>query len=258
MRAALVDVLDRPLADQHVVPLVIDDHAHALSLEVEGDLVNLAAAPVHVQVGVGENRTVQKVLQTGLVVAVHVGVPEDVLALPARHIDVLLQNNTVLGERAGLVGAEDVDRTEVLDRVELLHDHLLARHGQSPLGEVHRHHHRKHLGGQAEGNSETEHEGSRPVMLRDADDQEDDANHHDHEAHHQPGEPRDAAVEAGEDRGAPELLRNRSEVGAQTRVDDNGLRRTADHIASLEDGVRHLDDCRRGLSGRLGVLLDRH
>ena len=129
MRAALVDVLDRPLADQHVIPLVIDDHAHALALEVEGNLIDLAAATIHVQVGVGEHGTVQKVLQTRLVVAVHVGVAEDILALPARHIDVLLQNDTVLGERAGLVGAEDVDRAEVLDRVELLHDHLLPRHG---------------------------------------------------------------------------------------------------------------------------------
>ena len=42
--ADLVDILDRALADEHVVALVIDHHRHALALEVEGDFIHLAGS----------------------------------------------------------------------------------------------------------------------------------------------------------------------------------------------------------------------
>ena len=145
--ATLEDVLDGTLTNEHVVSLVIDHHAHPLALKVERDLIYLPAATIDIKVGVGEHRSVKQVTQTGLVVAVHVGVAEDILTLPSGHIHVLLENDAILRERSRLVGAEDIDGTEVLDGIELLHDHLLARHREGPLRQVHGNHHRKHLGG---------------------------------------------------------------------------------------------------------------
>ena len=49
------------------------------------------------------------------------------------------------GERARLVAAEDVDAAEVLDRREVLHDHLLARHPDRALRERDRRDHRQEL-----------------------------------------------------------------------------------------------------------------
>ena len=71
---------------------------------------------------------VEQVLQAGLEVAVEVGSREDLLVFLARDVAVLLQHDAVRGQRAGLVGAEDVHGAEVLDRVEPLDDDLLARH----------------------------------------------------------------------------------------------------------------------------------
>ena len=50
------------------------------------------------------------------------------------------------GERAGLVAAQDVDAAEVLDRREVLHDHLLARHPDRALRERDGRDHRQELG----------------------------------------------------------------------------------------------------------------
>ncbi len=133
MRADLVDILDRAFADEHVVALVIDDHRHALALEIEGDLIHLAAAALHVELGMREHRAVQQVAQPGLVVTVHVGVAQHVLAIPVGDIHGFFQNDAVLGQRAGLVRAKNVDGAEVLDRVEALDDHLLLRHRDGPL-----------------------------------------------------------------------------------------------------------------------------
>ena len=150
MGARLEDVLNRPLANEDVVSLVIDHHGHPLPLEIKRDLVHLPATSVDIKIGMGKNRVIQQVAQPRLVVAVHVGVSQDVLALSAGHIDIFLQDHAVLGQSAGLVRAENVDRPEVLDRVEFLHDHLFAGHGQRSLGEVHRHHHREHFRRHAE------------------------------------------------------------------------------------------------------------
>ncbi len=115
--AGLEDRLDRALADEDVVALVLDDHRHALADEIEGYLVDLAAGALDVEVLVGQDREVEEVAQPRLVVAVHPRVAEDVLARPVRHVDVALEGHLVLGDRAGLVGAKDVHGAEVLDRL---------------------------------------------------------------------------------------------------------------------------------------------
>ena len=65
---------------------------------------------VRVGLRVREHRAVQDVLQAGLEVAVHVRQREHALVFLQRHVAVLLQDDVVHRQRAGLVGAEHVHR----------------------------------------------------------------------------------------------------------------------------------------------------
>ena len=56
------------------------------------------------------------------------------------------------------VGAQDIHRPEVLDRIEALDDHPLARHRDGPLRQIDGHDHRQHFGCQADGDGEREHQ----------------------------------------------------------------------------------------------------
>ena len=258
MGAGLVDVLDRALADQHVVALVIDHDRHALALEVERDLVHFPAVPVHVQIRVREDRPVEQVPQPGLVIAVHVRIPEHVVAFAVRDVHVLFEDDAVLGERAGFVRAEDVDGAEVLDRVEPLDDDLLFRHGHRAFGQVHRHDHRQHFRGEADGDREAEEKRYHPVAFRDPDDEKNDAHHDDHEADHQPREPGDPAVEARLHAPAGEFFGERSELRANPGIHDDAARGTAQHVAPLEAGVGKLDDPTAGNLRGVGAFFHRH
>ena len=117
---AVADVenfFDRAFADQHVVAFVVDDDRHAPARKVEGDFVDFTAGAFDIQIGVRQDRPVQKVAQARLIVAVHVGVAQNVFAFAIGHVHVAFQNDLVLGERSGLVRAEDVHGAEILDGV---------------------------------------------------------------------------------------------------------------------------------------------
>ncbi len=47
------------------------------------------------------------------------------LADAAKHVGMVLQGDFVLGKRPGFIGAQDIHGTEVLNRVQMLNDHLL-------------------------------------------------------------------------------------------------------------------------------------
>ena len=89
-----------------------------------------------------------------------------------------------------------VVRRTVLDGAEMLDDDLLSRHGQSALGEVHRHDHRQHLDGEPHRDRKGEEERLGPVSLGQPDDQEHGKDHDHHEPDHQPRERAHPAVEA--------------------------------------------------------------
>ena len=196
------DLLDRAFADENVLAVLAAEHdRQAPAVEVERNLVDLAILMFGVQLlaelDVLQHRDVEQVLQARLVVAVEVGVFEHALAVLAPDVEVALEDDPVLGQRAGLVGAQHVHGAEVLDRVQALDDHLLARHRERALGEVHGHDHRQHLRRQADRDGEREQQRLEPVALGEPVDQEHRRHHDQHEADHQPGEAVDALVEAG-------------------------------------------------------------
>ncbi len=133
--------LDRALADQQVIATaVLDDDRQAPTDEVERQLIDLAVGERHLELrillGEAQHRLVHQVLHAALVMAVQPGQAEDrVIALPVG-ADMVLEDDLVLGQGAGLVGAQHIHRAEVLDRVQTLDHHLAPGHGHGALGEV--------------------------------------------------------------------------------------------------------------------------
>ena len=120
-----------------------------------------------------EHGDVEQILQPGLEVAVEVGVFKNTfINVFATYVEAALQDDAVLRQRAGLVGAEHVHRAEVLDGVEPLDDDLLPGHGHRALGEAHRDDHRQHLRRQADGHRQREEKRLQPIVLGQAVDQE--------------------------------------------------------------------------------------
>src|SRR6266849_296453 len=113
-------LFDCPLADEDMPTAdVLDDDGHSSTLEIEGNLVYLLEivldAKIAVHLEVLEHRDVQKVSQASLVIAVEVGVFENLIRLRASDIEMSLQNDLVLRQRPGLVGAEHIHGAEILD-----------------------------------------------------------------------------------------------------------------------------------------------
>ena len=167
-------LLHRAFADEHMAVLVVDDHGHAPALEVEGDLVDLPAIALHIEIAVGKDGAVEEVAQARLVKAVHVGVTQHVLAAAVGHVHIPLQHDVILRERAGLVRAKHVHRAEILDGVQVFHDDLLPGHEQRALREADGDDHRQHLGREADGDREGKEQGLAPVVLCQPDDEERD------------------------------------------------------------------------------------
>ena len=133
--------------------------------------------------GALDDRVIDEVLHAGREVAVEEGIAKDAGVLAAVDVEVALEHDAVLGEGAGLVGAEDVDGTEVLDRVETLDDDAGAAEVDGTLAEAGGDEHGQHLGREADGDGEREEQGVDPVALGDAGDDEDHRQHDEHEAH---------------------------------------------------------------------------
>ena len=89
-----------------------------------------------VEFGMRQNGHVQQILQSRLEVAVEIGVFQHPLGFLASDIEVALQDDAVLGQRAGLVGAQDVHRAKILNRVEAFDDDLLRDMAIAPLARL--------------------------------------------------------------------------------------------------------------------------
>ena len=122
-------VVGRALDDQPALVAALDQHRDAAALEVERHLVDLAPA-ADVDPAMFEDGFVERAAQAALEPAVEVGQLEHTRALLPERIDMALHADMRLGQRAGLVGAEDVHRAEVLDRALALDDDLLLRQAQ--------------------------------------------------------------------------------------------------------------------------------
>lgn len=134
--------LDRSLADEQVIAVdVLHDDGQPASLEVERKFVDLAVGRGGEQrlgcsFGEVQDSAVHQILDAALVKAVEPGQGEHIVVAVAPDVRVMLEDDPVLGEGSGLVGAQHVHRAEVLDRVEALHHDLATRQCDGTLGEV--------------------------------------------------------------------------------------------------------------------------
>ena len=236
--------LNGAFADQLVRRvLVIDHHRHPAAREIKRDLIHFAVRLVDREFGVDfavlEHRDVEQILQPGLIKRIEIGEREDRFVLLANHIDMLLEDDLVLRQRAGLVRAQHVHRAEVLNRIQSLHDRLPLRHRRGAFGEVRRDDHRQHFRRQPDGDGEAEEERLEPVVLAEAVDQEDDRNHHENEADEQPAHLIHADVERRRHTLADQSLGHRAEARLASRGGDDSS------CGAADDACAHKTDRRQ-------------
>ncbi len=143
-------------------------HRHQPPVEIEGNLVHFGVGrdvELVVQFRVIQHGAIQHVSQAGLEVAVEECHLQHGVVLFAGDIAVLLQNDAIHGQCAGLVRAEHIHRAEVLYAVETLNDHLLPAHRHRALGQTYGDDHRQHFRCKAHGHGQSEKEGLNPVLL---------------------------------------------------------------------------------------------
>ena len=245
------DLLHRALADEEVLAVSRETTTERRRREkVERYLVHLRIAAVDsehlVQVDMRQHGIVEQVAQAGLEVAVQKGVLQDPLAFLAVDVEMALQDDAVLRQRAGLVGAQHVHRAEILDRIEALRDDLSARHGDRALGEVHRHDHRQHLGRETDGHRHREQQRLQPIVLGETIDQEHRRDHDHDEADHQPGEPVDAPIERGGNASPGDLVGKLSEERVLPGPQDHAGAVARHDVGAHEAQVRQVE---RGVAG---------
>jgi len=95
--------------------VAFDEHGDSPPLEVERYLVDLLPGP-SVDRAMGQYGIVEGLLRP---------LSKWLLAVIAGHVDVPGQRNTRLGQGAGLVCAQHVNRAQIVDRRQALYDHAL-------------------------------------------------------------------------------------------------------------------------------------
>src|SRR5208337_692138 len=209
---------------------LVNDDGHHFATEVEGNLVYLdivRSRQLLMQFLILQNRAVENVFEPGLEMAIEKCQFQYAVVVFQFDVAMLLQNNAIHRQRSGFVCAKHIHRTEVLDRVEPLDNHFLARHQKRALGQAYTHNHWKHLGRESYGYGQREQECLAPVVLGKSIDQEDRRHHHAHEVKHQPGEIRQALIESRRWRTLRDCARHAAEVGLAAGLDDRSTRGTA-------------------------------
>ena len=202
--ARVEDFLDSALSDHlRLVSFSVSHHnAHAATLKVKRDLVDLLvlnAQQVGGQFVVGslDDCVVNEVAKARLEVAVQICVTEHARILFTQNVEVALKHNLVCGDGAGLVGAQDVHGTQVLDCGRVLNNNVLLGHLRSTARKASGHNNRQHLRGNAYGNRDAKEQRIKPVTLEESVCKEHDGAHDQHERDKYLGDGLEALVKAG-------------------------------------------------------------
>ena len=256
-RAAGEDALGGPLRDQQALAAALDDDGETPPLEVERDLVDLPVLVANDPAAL-ENRRVQRTLDARLMGAIDTGQGQRPLRDLAKRVEGPIKHHVTAREGARLVAAEDVHAAEVLDRLEVLDDHLLARHVGGAAGEGDGADHGQEFGGQAHRQCHREEQRLEKRVMQQRTAEQDEQHEEEHRARDEERELPSAALELGLGRPRRQARGNVAERGRRPRRDDQRRRRPAhDRRAKKDDvaGIRRL--MRRGLEVD-GVLLSRH
>ena len=135
----------------------------------------------------------------------HVFLPVDV--------EMVEQGHLVLREGSGLVCAQNIYGTKILDGVQILDDGLFPGHADRALGKAGGHDHGQHFRGKPHRDGEREQGRFHPVALGKAVDEQHDGNHDQHETDQHPGDLVDALFKTGPDRLGADAFRHLAEDG---------------------------------------------
>ena len=255
---------DSAFADQLVRLILLGDyHRHTAAGEVERNLVNLVERCAHVQFAVHfhmlQHRHVQQVFQAGLVVAVQVGHFQHVVGLFTPHIHMARQEDFVLGQGPGFIGAQHVHRAKVLDSVQTFDDDFFARQKHRALGQGRGHDHRQHFRGQAHRHRQREQQRFSPVTFGKTIDEQHQRRHHKHKADQQPADLVNPGLERSRPTiGGPDTLGQCTKVSVITSGQDHSGGGAGHHVGAHEQNIFQLQRV-DGLAVRvMRKLLHRH
>jgi len=103
-----------------------------------------------------DNCQIHQVFIASLEVTIEISVTQYSRIVLAIYIQVVFQHNLILGQRASLVGAENINSTEVLNRIEVFNDCLLFAHGNSTFRKTGCYNHWQHFRCQTDSNRNAE------------------------------------------------------------------------------------------------------
>ena len=262
MGAARQHLLHRALGNQLGLALAVaHNNAHAAALEVKRDFVHLLEAGnqlIRAKLTLFvDDSNVNQVLEARLEVAVQERVAQHAVVRLAVYVQVIFQHHLVLRERTSLVRAEDVHCAEVLNRVQVLDDDLLAAHGHGALRQRGGHNHRQHFRRQTDGNRNGEQPRLNPVAVAQTVDEQHNRHHQEHEANQHPRNAVDTLLKGGLRRLDVQRLCHCAEHRVMPDGEDDRRCAAADdraaherQIAAFGQAANRLADC-AGLLHRL-------
>ncbi len=172
--------------------------------------------------------------QSGLEVAVDVGERQHLVVGGAVWTHILNQRDVVLGERSGLVRAQDIHAPVVLDGLEPFYDHPFLAHVHRPLGQIDGEDHGQEFRRQADREGDREQEGIEDAaVVQHVDDENEDHQGNGH-SHYEVTEAGGRTLELR--RGAPghEVLHNIGISGVPSRPHGHAGRGPVDHRCAHE------------------------
>ena len=124
------------LDDQQAAIALVEQDRDAPPLEIEGYFIDFLPG-ADVDVLMRQDGLVERTFQAGFEEAVQVSQFQHPLARLALRVGVLFQPDLCFGQRPGLVGAENIHRSQVLDRRQSFDDDFLLGHEQCAMGQGH-------------------------------------------------------------------------------------------------------------------------
>ena len=238
-----------------------DNYAQATAREIEGNLVDLGVAVAQAlahhgigcdgrgcHIGTVDYGQVDKIFEAGLEEAVQKRMAQHARVLVAIGVEVALEHDAVFGEGAGLVAAQDVHRSEVLNRRQLLDDNLATGEVLGALRQARGHDDGKHLRRDAHGHARGEQQRVDDVALGGGVDGKDGRRHNEHQAHQQHGDARDAAVKRALFAAPVEHLGDAAQVGVRAGGNDKR------HGGAVLHGGAGKDDVLAGREWQCGAV----
>ncbi len=237
----------------------VQHDGEAAAFEVEGDLVHdpvggqRRAVPL---VDGGDDGVVEGVAHARGVHGVEVARDQRQPAGPGIDVEVALQDDAVLGERPGLVGAQHVHGAQVLDDVGDLDDDLASGHETGPPGQVRGDDRREHRGCQPHRDGDGEEQGLQPVAGVPPVEGEDDGGHDEHDPDEQHRHPAYREVVGGVGLHRLHRVRHGAEVRLPSGGDHHPQARSGEYGGPHEAHVARVEEVVvRGVEGVCGLVL---